>query len=135
MKKDYHYTDFLDAACQFSRDFELVCNRSDDGFIARRHHDFLREEYEEFTDALLMGDKCEMIDAACDVAFIALTQVYHILRWTGVEHHKAVAGVRIAMQRVCDTNLAKTPPTVAGKITKPEGWKKPEFGDLLAKGE
>lgn len=125
------FDDIIDLFCQFSGRLELAANDPGLTFIKRRM-DFLEEEVKELDDAIEDDDVVEMIDGAADVAFIAITQVYHVFRHAGFEHDKAVAKTRQALMEVGRTNIIKVPPTEKGaKITKPEGWKPPQIADLL----
>lgn len=132
-KKDIRILDAIDGLCQFSDQFELVHNKPDYAFLKWRMGDkMLAEEVRELNEAIEAQDDAEIVDGACDVAFIALTQAYITFRKFGCSHMQATWKVRAAFEEVCLTNLAKTPATEPGqKITKPEGWRKPRIADLF----
>lgn len=130
----FKYVDVIDAACQFSDQLELSVNKPDIGFLQLRMQ-FLEEEFHELDSALFHHDDVEAIDGAMDVAFIAITQAYHVFRKRGFGHVDAVVRTRLAFIRVCETNIVKNPPVRAGeKITKPEGWEAPKIKELLERG-
>lgn len=132
-KKDIRILDAFDGACQFSDQFELLHNKPDYEFLKWRMGDkMLAEEVRELNEAIDAKDDVEIVDGACDVAFIALTQAYITFRKFGCTHLQALWKTRAAFEEVCMTNLAKNPPSEAGqKITKPAGWKKPRIADLF----
>lgn len=125
--------DSIEAACQFTDRFELVQNKPTYEFLKwRMNNKMLTEEVRELNEAIDAQDDIEIVDGACDVAFIALTQAYITFRKFGCTHLQAVGKVRQAFEEVCHTNLQKTPPSEAGqKITKPDGWQKPRIADLF----
>lgn len=139
------FTDVIDAACRFCDEFELQLNKPDYNFLTfRMGENMLAEEVQELGDAIMLAQDApegsprqlhydaEIVDGAMDVAFIALLQGYITFRKRGCSHLQAVIKTRTAFLGVCETNLAKTPPTKAGeKITKPEGWQAPRIIDLL----
>lgn len=132
-KKDIQILDGFDGACQFSDQFELLHNAPTYEFLKWRMGDkMMTEEVRELNEAIDAKDDVEIVDGACDVAFIALTQAYITFRKFGCSHNQALWKVRAAFEEVCRTNLAKNPPSEAGqKITKPDGWKPPRIADLF----
>ena len=134
MKKniDIQFLDAIDLFCQFSDKLELAKDENNNyintpslDFMSRRM-DFLDEEVEELRKGIEDKDLVETLDGALDVAFIAITQAYHLFRKEGHNHTKAVVSTRTAMYEVGIANLLKNKPTKKGeKITKPEGWKSP----------
>jgi len=132
-KKDVSMLDFVDGACQFTEAFELAFNDPSYDFMKWRMGDkMMKEEVTELDAAIDARDDVEIVDGACDVAFIALTQAYIAFRRFGCSPIQAQGKVRAAMTEVCHTNLMKNPPERAGeKITKPAGWKKPRIDDLF----
>lgn len=125
------YSDAVDLFCQFSKKLELLANDSTYDFMKRRM-DFLHEEVKELQDAIEAKNDAEILDGAMDVAFLAITQAYHLLRMKGFEHHAAVMRVRWSMHEIGETNMVKNPPKTPGdKITKPEGWAPPDLEKIL----
>lgn len=119
------YLDVIDLFCQFSDKLELAANEPSLDFMKRRM-DFLQEEVEELEDGLAEEDLLETIDGAADVAFVAITQIYHGFRSCGFDHVAALVKTRTTLLLVGKANMAKNIPTKPGeKITKPEGWKSP----------
>lgn len=129
--KDLRYIDVIDLICQFSDQLELIVNEPSIDFMHLRM-DYLEEEMQELREAMIQEDHTEIIDGAMDVAFIAIAQAYHLFRMLGHRHIAAVTETRSALLEVARTNMMKNPPTEAGKkITKPEGWKAPNFEHLI----
>ena len=128
------YIDVVDLWCGFSDHLELVNNDPTVVFMKRRM-DFLVEEVNELHTALNEDDTLEIIDGAIDTAFVALTQAYHLFRSKGFDEVAARSAVRTAMIEVGITNMTKNIPEKGAdageKITKPEGWKPPNFQNIL----
>lgn len=130
-KNDVRYLDLVDLFSQFSEKLECAANESTLAFIARRM-DFLNEEVQELQEAIDKKDYVEIVDGAADVAFIAITQIYHAFRNKGFEHYKAVIRTREALLEVGLTNIIKIPPTKKGeKIKKPDDWQPPKIKELF----
>lgn len=132
-KKDITMLDHVDGACRFSEEFELQLNAPTYEFMKFHMGDkMMAEEVRELDAAIDAQDDIEIIDGACDVAFIALTQAYICFRRRGYSPLQAQGKVRAAMLEVCRTNLMKNAPTEAGmKITKPAGWTPPRIDELF----
>lgn len=91
----------------------------------------LKEEFEEYQDAVLLKNKEKQLDALIDIIYVAAgTIVMH--GWDGEE----------AWRRVHNANMKKVPgqpgegkqvaqDTGEVDILKPEGWKAPKMQDLL----
>ena len=128
---DIRYLTIIDLFCQFSEKLELVANESGLKFLTRRL-DFLREEVGELEEATLADNKIEMVDGAADVAFVAITQIYHVFRYHGLNHNQAVVKTVTALTEVGKTNLMKNIPEKEGdKITKPEDWQPPKLEECF----
>lgn len=134
-------------ATDFSLKFELSRNKADIAFIAKTM-EFIEEEVSETHDAILAytggqigvsQDKAlnDMLDGFGDIAFLAINGIYKTLRMHQQPHLMATINAATVLDRICETNLAKLQKdgTVKynseGKVQKPEGWKAPEFFDLL----
>lgn len=130
-RHEVKYTDIFDLFCQFTQKLELSVNEPSYDFMQVRM-DFLAEEVEELQTALNDKDDVEIIDGAADVAFIAITQIYHAFRNKGKTHNEALLKTKAALMEVGLTNIIKVPPTEKGaKIQKPEGWESPRIAELL----
>ncbi|MEE9356603.1 MAG: hypothetical protein V3U75_13520 [Methylococcaceae bacterium] len=128
---DVNFRGIVDLFTKFSNELELAANISDDAFIARRL-DFLEEEIDETTAAHKAGDKVKMVDGCADVAFVAITQIYHIFRREGYNHAQASVNTRRVLLQVGLTNCTKEVPTEKGmKILKPEGWEGPKIAEIF----
>ena len=125
-------------ATEFSRDFEIKAHENDLDHMMNRTVDFLYEEIKETQNALSENNLAEIIDGFGDVAFIALNGIYKEFCRQGDPHEEATKKVSLVMQRICEANLGKKHPDgyikyVNGKVQKPEGWKPPQYEDLLEK--
>lgn len=128
---DFRCNDFVELFCEFSYALELSQNESNQAFKNRRL-DFLDEEVNELIEATNNHDVVEQVDGAADVAFVAITQIYHIFREAGFDHFQARVKTRQALWEVGQTNIVKNTPTGPfEKITKPEGWEPPKIADLF----
>lgn len=93
-----------------------------------RRVSLIEEEFTEYRDAVAAGDAEGILDAAIDMAVVAVG--------AGLDM-APIEVVREAMRRVLAANAAKIMPdgTVHlrsdGKILKPEGWEKPDIASLL----
>lgn len=129
-----NFIDFIDLFCGFSDNLELVNNDPTVKFMQRRM-DFLEEEVKELHQALHDNDTIEIIDGAVDVAFVAITQAYHLFLSKGFDPAGARTAVRAAMIKVGVTNMTKNIPEKGAdsgkKITKPEGWQGPDLQQIL----
>ena len=131
----------IEKSTEFSRDFELCASIIVDDGSVRDHVlgktiEFIKEEIDETIDAIVAGDREEIIDGFGDVAFIALNGIYKEFRTAGDDHEIATMKTMSVMHRICDANLGKKHPdgTIIyknGKVQKPEGWRAPSYGDLL----
>ncbi len=133
MSKDVRLLDCIEGLCLFCEDFELKFNNPDYDFLKfRMGENMLAEEVRELNKAIEEKNDIEIVDGACDVAFIALVQAYIVFRKYGSDPINATGKVRAAMMEVCKSNLKKNPPEEAGKkITKPDGWAPPRIEDLF----
>lgn len=96
----------------------------------------LLQEVTETLEAVEVDDNIEIIDGFGDVSFISLNGLYKIFRILGHDHENAKYRGKVALNRICDSNLAKLQPDgtvkkVNGKVVKPAGWLPPTFDDLL----
>ena len=122
-------------ATEFSRDFELE-QAQERKVLLNKAIEFLREEVRETEEAIEAEDREEIIDGFGDVAFIALNGIYKEFRSSGNSHETASEKVTEVMNRICNANLGKKHPdgTIKynnGKVQKPEGWRPPEYKDML----
>lgn len=129
--------DVIDAATEFSRDFEVDPKQGEYDGLLEKAIEFLQEEVNETSAAIAEEDLAEILDGFGDVAFIALNGIYKALRRKGCDHEAARAGVSEVMSRICRANLGKKHPdgTIIyknGKVQKPEGWKPPQYEDFAA---
>jgi len=128
------YIDIIDLWMGFCDHLELVNNTSTVNFMKRRM-DFLVEEVNELHQALDDDDTIEIIDGAIDVAFVALTQAYHLYRSKGFDEAAARTAVRASMIQVGVTNMTKIIPEKGAdageKICKPEGWEPPKIQNII----
>ena len=131
----------IEKSTEFSRDFELCASIIVDDGSVRDHVldktiEFIKEEIDETIDAIVAGDREEIIDGFGDVAFIALNGIYKEFRTAGDDHETAKIKTVSVMHRICDANLSKKHPDGSiiyknGKVQKPDGWRAPSYGDLL----
>jgi NTP pyrophosphatase (non-canonical NTP hydrolase) len=120
---------------EFSRDFEVKTDLKRE-YLLCKTVEFLAEEIQETMAAIKADDREEIIDGFGDVAFIAINGIYKEFRSAGDAHEVAVRKVEEVLNRICDANLGKkqkdgTIKYVNGKVQKPEGWKPPQYKDLL----
>jgi NTP pyrophosphatase (non-canonical NTP hydrolase) len=120
---------------EFSRDFEVKPELKREQLL-NKTIEFLAEEIQETRDAIRENDREEIIDGFGDVAFIAINGIYKEFRSAGDAHEIAVKKVEDVLNRICDANLGKKQKDgsikyVNGKVQKPEGWKPPQYKDLL----
>jgi NTP pyrophosphatase (non-canonical NTP hydrolase) len=120
---------------EFSRDFEVKTELKRE-YLLCKTVEFLAEEIQETMAAIKADDREEIIDGFGDVAFIAINGIYKEFRSAGDAHEIAVKKVEDVLNRICDANLGKkqkdgTVKYVNGKVQKPEGWKPPQYKDLL----
>jgi hypothetical protein len=123
-------------ATEFSKDFEIKAHQDNMDQMMLRTIDFLYEEIKETQTALNDNDRPEIIDGFGDVAFIALNGIYKEFCRQGDNHLDASTKVIEVMKRICEANLGKKHPDghikyVNGKVQKPEGWKPPQYEDLI----
>lgn len=85
----------------------------------------LESEFKEYRDALLAGDKVEVVDGLLDIIVIA---------WGTLLDMLPRKQVLIAEGEVVQSNLSKVDGTFGptrfrddGKVLKPEGWKPPNI--------
>jgi hypothetical protein len=125
------YTDVVDGVCRFCELLEGLVNESDYDFLGRRM-DFLHEEVLELSEGIAAKDDEAILDGAADVAFVAIGQMFHVLRKNGHNFYQAKTNVRSALMNVCDANLSKKLPKEKGaKIEKPVSFKAPDHSKLL----
>ncbi|HEX5057342.1 MAG TPA: hypothetical protein VFX02_12705 [Gammaproteobacteria bacterium] len=120
---------------EFSRDFEVKPDLKREQLLSKTI-EFLAEEIQETKDAITANDREEIIDGFGDVAFIAINGIYKEFRSAGDAHEIAVKKVEDVLNRICDANLGKKQQDgsikyVNGKVQKPEGWRPPQYKDLL----
>jgi NTP pyrophosphatase (non-canonical NTP hydrolase) len=120
---------------EFSRDFEVKTDLKRE-YLLCKTVEFLAEEIQETMAAIKADDREEIIDGFGDVAFIAINGIYKEFRSAGDAHEVAARKVEEVLNRICDANLGKkqkdgTVKYVNGKVQKPEGWKPPQYKDLL----
>lgn len=123
-------------ATEFSKDFEITAHQNNFDTMMLRTIDFLKEEVKETLEALNDNNRAEIIDGFGDVAFIALNGIYKEFCRQGNSHDTASQKVIEVMKRICEANLGKKHPDghikyVNGKVQKPEGWKPPQYEDLI----
>lgn len=93
-----------------------------------RRISLIDEEFTEYKDAVAAGDAAGILDAAIDMAVVAVG--------AGLDM-APIEVVREAMRRVLEANAAKIMPDgtlhtrADGKILKPEGWVGPDIASLL----
>lgn len=126
----------IEKATEFSRDFEVTAHAQNMDHMMARTIDFLYEEVKETQAALETNNRAEIIDGFGDVAFIALNGIYKEFCRQGRSHTEATQHVLEVMRRICEANLGKKHPDghikyVNGKVQKPEGWRPPQYEDLL----
>ncbi len=88
----------------------------------------LREEVEEYAQALADGDLVEVLDALADIGYILAGSVIN----HGLHHlyDEAFAEVhRSNMAKLVDGKVLRRED---GKVMKPEGWTPPELADILS---
>lgn len=129
--------DIILKATEFCRDFEPEITNDNKQERLIKTMDFLFEEVRETERAVVTSDLEEIVDGFGDSAFVALNGIYKLFRSLGNDHDTAVSKVNDVMHRICDANLGKkqadgTVLKVNGKVQKPEGWKAPEYKDLVA---
>ena len=78
----------------------------------------------------------QVVDGFCDIIFVAINGLYKFFRSRGYNHEESMKKTALAYNRVVVANDAKRQPDGSvkrenNKVVKPEGWKPPEFGDLL----
>jgi len=91
------------------------------------YYKLIKEEYEEFLDAVVHNDNAEQLDACFDMI------------WVIVGYMKARGwDCERAWDEGAKSNLIKIDPTTGkvirredGKILKPEGWKPPDFAKFV----
>lgn len=133
VKPDLRYIDAIDAICKFAEHFELNVNTPTMDFLKWRYNVLFLEEIEELQVAIGNEDVAGILDECMDVAFLAISQAYDLLRAKGFTPIQATVRTRQAMLQVCDANLRKNIPLKAGaKVTKPGDWKAPNFENILA---
>lgn len=102
--------------------------------------ELLAEEVEELKQAISNKDKKETLDAAYDVAFVAMNISYKLFRKLGFKTHDSRDKAEEGYNRVCDNNLSKIKNVEGfkavyrkdGKVLKPQGHVPPDFDDLLS---
>lgn len=130
----------IEKSTEFSRDFEVdpkLAEGASAKTLLNKTIDFLAEELSETKDAILEDDLVEIIDGFGDVAFVALNGIYKTFRFQGESHEQARSKAEEVMKRICTANLGKkqedgTIKYVNGKVQKPDGWKAPEYDDMIA---
>lgn len=88
----------------------------------------LREEVEEYAQAVADGDLVEVLDALADIGYILAGSVLN----HGLHHlyDEAFAEVhRSNMAKLVDGKVLRRED---GKVMKPEGWKAPDLARILA---
>lgn len=127
--------DFLEGVAKFCELLEGMQNQSNWDFLTRRM-DFLTEEVMELSQNIYDKDTEKAVDNAVDVAVVAIGQLYHVIRSCGFSYIETLPRMREACFRVTEANLRKNIPHASGdKITKPDGWKAPEFKDIITRRE
>jgi len=122
----------LTALLEFNQSFEIPKLDApglgpDD--LAELRVKLLREEVEEYAQALADGDLVEVLDALADIGYILAGSVIN----HGLHHlyDEAFAEVhRSNMAKLVDGKVLRRED---GKVMKPEGWTPPELGAILAK--
>ena len=141
--------DTIALVTKFSNTLEIGLNDVTLGTLVKPM-DLLDEEYGETKDAIIgyatkltvggrSGDelKEDIIDGYGDIAFIALNGIYKTFRWIGDSHTEATLKTSEVMIRIATANLSKLQPDGSvhyddnGKVQKPEGWRPPQYKDLL----
>lgn len=125
----------IEKTTEFSRDFELATTEDRQEILQKTIY-FLHEEVIETAEAIDDQNRAEIIDGFGDVAFVALNGIYKEFRTSGDDHETAKLKTISVMHRICEANLSKKHPDGSiiyanGKVQKPEGWKPPQYGDLL----
>lgn len=127
----------------WSEKFELEGSTNYSGTKIGKTLDFIFEEVREteravarYNQAHELSDLEEIIDGFGDVAFIAINAVYKSFRLlNGQDTEQAKANTFEVLNRITKANFAKLHDgkvvKVNGKVTKPEGWQAPTYGDLL----
>ncbi len=97
----------------------------------------LNEEYQETYDAIALNDVAEVLDGFGDIAFLAINGIYKQFRLLGQDPKTATLSTKDVMNRITAANLNKLQVdgtvlrNAVGKIQKPEGWKEPQYEDLI----
>jgi len=98
--------------------------------LVRYRVNFMQEELDEFKDAVANRDPAAMLDALCDLAWVAMGTAHYF----NLPFHEA-------WMEVARSNLAKERRTVPDanhkrgaveKIVKPDGWQPPQLERVLA---
>lgn len=96
--------------------------------LAVLYKKLIKEEVEEFWEAVEASDDAEQLDACFDMMWVIIGYMYS-RGWNP----------NLAWDEGAKSNLAKIDPTTGkvirredGKILKPEGWKSPDFKQFIA---
>lgn len=132
-------TDIISLATSFVRTVELEDGKRDCDAetLKYRATRLLFEELNETVKAIYNSEFEEILDGFGDVAFLALTGIYQTFISLGASHADASVFTNEVMMRICMANLTKIGADgsvkfdQSGKVVKPEGFKPPEYRDLI----
>lgn len=126
--------DFVGELTRFCRDCEYQGSTHPD---LKHAVEMTESEVDETYKGVQTGNVPEIVDGFGDVAFLALNGIYKTFRKLGDDHDIATTKVAMVMGRICRANNGKRQAdgTVlrneAGKVQKPEGWRAPQYDDLI----
>lgn len=115
----------------FHEKFELGYNegpRKLDAEMQAFRIKFLKEELQEYVDAVKMGNLEKQFDALIDLVYVAIgTSYLH-----GFPFRKGWNRVQLAnMSKVLATSAADSTRGYSKDVVKPKGWKAPDLSDLV----
>lgn len=126
--RDLYFDDIKNFHEKFHRSYDGGPRKLDPAMQEFRTR-FLKEELDEYKEAVRFGDLEKQFDALIDLVYVAVGTAY----LSGFPFRKGWHRVHTAnMAKVEATSAEQSTRGYAGDIIKPKGWKPPYLTDLIA---
>lgn len=109
--------------------FQKACDQNPSPDNIQLYINLIREEFDEFREAIELQDEVEQLDACMDMIWVILG-FCHMKRFDVESAWKEVSKSNLAK---IDSETGKVRKDKNGKVMKPDGWQPPNLTEFVGK--